>query len=95
MTFVLLAALTREARTRGLFEGRNEPDLRQWLDLAALGAICDVTRFDRLQSRALTTQGLKVMSNWTNPGLRALAEIGKAQWPRNDLSRRIYPRSAY
>jgi single-stranded-DNA-specific exonuclease len=42
VTFVLLAALSREARARGLFEVREEPDLRQWLDLAALGAICDV-----------------------------------------------------
>src|SRR5438309_1661856 len=40
VAFVLLAALNREARRRGLFAGRSEPDLRQWLDLAAMGAIC-------------------------------------------------------
>ena len=39
VTFVLLAALNREARRRGLFAGMAEPDLRQWLDLAALGAL--------------------------------------------------------
>ena len=38
VTFVLLAALNREARSRGLFSSRSEPDLRQWLDLAALEA---------------------------------------------------------
>ena len=43
VTFVLLAALNREARRRGLFTHRAEPDLRAWLDLAALSAICDVT----------------------------------------------------
>ena len=44
VTFVLLAALNREARARALFANRPEPDLRQWLDLAAMGAtICDVT----------------------------------------------------
>jgi single-stranded-DNA-specific exonuclease len=43
VTFVLLAALNREARSRGLFAGRSEPDLLAWLDLAALGAVCDVT----------------------------------------------------
>ena len=79
VTFVLLAALNREARRRGLFEARPEPDLRQWLDLAALGAICDVTSLTGF-NRALTAQGLKVMSGWANPGLKALlAAAGGAQ----------------
>lgn len=71
VTFVLLAALNREARRRGLFVDRREPDLRQWLDLAALGAVCDVTQLVGF-NRALTAQGLKVMSGWGNAGLRAL-----------------------
>ena len=71
VTFVLLAALNREARRRGLFETRAQPDLRQWLDLAALGAVCDVTSLTGF-NRALTAQGLKVMSGWRNPGLKAL-----------------------
>ncbi len=75
VVFVLLAALNREARRRGLFDaGRPEPDLRQWLDLAALGAVCDVTRLTGF-NRALTAQGLKVLSSWRNPGLRALADV--------------------
>lgn len=76
VAFVLLAALNREARRRGLFADRPEPDLRQWLDLAALGAVCDVTALTGF-NRALTAQGLKVMSRWANPGLKALANIGK------------------
>ncbi|MBW4964401.1 single-stranded-DNA-specific exonuclease RecJ, partial [Sulfitobacter sp. CW3] len=71
VVFVLLAALNREARRRGLFAERPEPDIRQWLDLAALGAICDVTGLTGF-NRALTALGLKVMSDWRNPGLRAL-----------------------
>ena len=74
VSFVLLAALNREARRRGLFAGRPEPDLRQWLDLAALGAICDVTQLVGF-NRALACQGLKVMSGWANPGLKALLEV--------------------
>lgn len=77
VTFVLLAALNREARRRGLFEGRAEPDLRQWLDLAAMGAICDVTQLVGF-NRALASQGLKVMSAWRNPGLKALLDVAKA-----------------
>ena len=73
VTFVLLAALNREARRRGVFETLDEPDLRQWLDLAALGAVCDVTTLTGF-NRALAVQGLKVMSAWSNPGLKALLE---------------------
>jgi len=80
VTFVLLAALNREARRRGLFEGRTEPDLRPLLDLAALGAVCDVTQLTGF-NRALTSQGLKVMSGWANPGLKALMEVASAQGP--------------
>ena len=78
VAFVLLAALNREARRQGLFEGRAEPDLRQWLDLAAMGAICDVTRLTGF-NRALAAQGLKVMSSWANPGLKALMQAAKAE----------------
>jgi single-stranded-DNA-specific exonuclease len=78
VTFVLLAALNREARARGLFAARAEPDLRQWLDLAAMGAFCDVTQLVGF-NRALASQGLKVMSAWKNPGLRALMAAAKAE----------------
>jgi single-stranded-DNA-specific exonuclease len=80
VSFVLLAALNREARRRGWFAGRPEPDLRQWLDLAALGAICDVTQLTGF-NRALTAQGLKVMSAWSNPGLKALLDVALAKGP--------------
>ena len=80
VTFVLLAALNRAARARGLFADRQEPDLRQWLDLAALGAVCDVTQLVGF-NRAIAAQGLKVMSYWRNPGLKALLEVAKSQGP--------------
>jgi single-stranded-DNA-specific exonuclease len=80
VTFVLLAALNREARARGLFADAAEPDLRQWLDLAAMGAVCDVTQLVGF-NRALTAQGLKVMSAWANPGLKALLEAAGAKGP--------------
>jgi single-stranded-DNA-specific exonuclease len=81
VSFVLLAALNREARRQGLFSERPEPDLRQWLDLAALGAFCDVTQLTGF-NRALAAQGLKVMSAWSNPGLKALmAAAGAALGP--------------
>lgn len=78
VVFVLLAALNREARARGLFGARSEPDIRQWLDLAALGAICDVTALTGF-NRAVAALGLKIMSSWQNPGLVALMEAAKSE----------------
>lgn len=78
VVFVLLAALNREARARGLFESREQPDIRQWLDLAAMGAICDVTGLTGF-NRALTSLGLGVMSSWSNPGLKALLAAAGAE----------------
>ena len=78
VVFVLLAALNREARGRGLFADRPQPDIRQWLDLAAMGAICDVTGLTGF-NRALTSLGLGVMSGWSNPGLKALLAAAGAE----------------
>lgn len=77
VTFVLLTALNREARKRGLFtDDRPQPDPRQWLDLVALGEVCDVTQLVGF-NRALTALGLRAMGSWSNPGLKALFEVGK------------------
>jgi single-stranded-DNA-specific exonuclease len=78
VTFVLLAALNREARRRGHFAARAEPDPKGWLDLAALGAVCDVTRLTGF-NRALAVQGLRVMSGWRSAGLSALMDIAGAK----------------
>ena len=75
VVLVLLAALNREARRRGL---GPTPDVMRWLDLAALGAVCDVTRLTGF-NRALASQGLRVMSGWENPGLAALAQVAGAK----------------
>lgn len=78
VTFVLLAALNREARRRGMFGDRPEPDLRIWADLAALGGICDVTRLSGF-NRALAVRGLAAMGGWSNPGIAALMDAAKAK----------------
>lgn len=80
VTFVLLAALNREARRLGLFVARPEPDIRRWLDLAAMGAICDVTQLVGF-NRALAALGLRTMSAWNNIGLKALLDVAKAGGP--------------
>jgi single-stranded-DNA-specific exonuclease len=45
-----------------------------------MGEVCDVTQLVGF-NRALTTLGLRTMSNWGNPGLKALFEVGKGSGP--------------
>lgn len=74
LAFVFLVALNRRLRQDGWFSSRPEPDLRQYLDLVALGTVCDVMLLTGL-NRAFVTQGLKVMAHRTNTGLRHLSDI--------------------
>ena len=75
VTFLLLVALNRALRESGYYaaENRAEPDLRLFLDLVALGTVCDVVALTGC-NRALVSQGLKVMAALRNPGLAALAQ---------------------
>ena len=74
VAFLLVVAVNRVLRNAGWYESRPEPDLTGWLDLVALGTVCDVVPLTGL-NRALVTQGLKVMGLRNNPGLRALGAV--------------------
>jgi single-stranded-DNA-specific exonuclease len=74
VAFLLIVATNRGLRRRGWFQDRAEPDLMSWLDLVALGTICDVVPLTGV-NRALVAQGLKVMRRRQNIGLAALADV--------------------
>jgi single-stranded-DNA-specific exonuclease len=74
MAYMLVVAVNRELRQRDWYANRDEPDLLQWLDLVAVGTICDVVALTGV-NRALVAQGLKVIARRANPGLRALADV--------------------
>lgn len=74
MTFIFVVGLNRLLRQTGWYETGHEPDLLQWLDLVALGTICDVVPLVGI-NRALVAQGLKVMAGRGNAGIRALADV--------------------
>jgi single-stranded-DNA-specific exonuclease len=82
VTFLLVVALNRALRARGFFRTRPEPDLRQWLDLVALGTVCDLVPLTGL-NRALVAQGLKVAAKRLNPGLAALAATARLDLARS------------
>jgi len=75
VAFLLIVAANRALREAGWYRTRAEPDLMQWLDLVALGTVCDVVPLTGL-NRALVAQGLKVAQRGANPGMAALAALG-------------------
>ena len=93
MAFLLGAALVRELRGRSYFEGRDEPQLLDLLDLVALGTVADVAKLHGL-NRAFVTQGLKIMAARQNIGLSALAEASRLVKPPScrDLGFALGPR---
>jgi single-stranded-DNA-specific exonuclease len=76
VTFLLVVALNRVLRERGWFATRTEPDLLGWLDLVALGTVCDVVPLVGV-NRVLVTQGIKVLARRRNVGLAALADVAR------------------
>jgi single-stranded-DNA-specific exonuclease len=85
VAFLLVVAVNRALRRAGWYgeaggTARPEPDLRRWLDLVALGTICDVVPLTGL-NRALVAQGLKVMAQRGNIGLAALADVARLGEP--------------
>lgn len=81
VTFLTIIAVNRALRDAYWYgEGHSEPDLRLWLDLVALGTICDVVPLVGL-NRALVTQGLRVMAGRRNAGIAALADVAGIDRP--------------
>ena len=77
VAFLLSVGVNRALREAGWYTTeRPEPDLRQWLDLVALGTVCDVVPLTGV-NRALVRQGLLVMAQRRNAGLAALADVAR------------------
>jgi len=73
VAFYLIVALRAALREAGML-GDREPNLRQALDLVAVGTIADMAPLTGV-NRILVREGLKVLSKTSRPGLRALKEI--------------------
>ncbi|HBH44474.1 MAG TPA: single-stranded-DNA-specific exonuclease RecJ, partial [Hyphomonas atlantica] len=61
VVFVFVAALNRLARERGVAPPEGLPDIMAFLDLAALGTLCDMSPL-RGVNRAFVRQGLNILS---------------------------------
>jgi single-stranded-DNA-specific exonuclease len=74
VVYVFVAALNKVARERGIAPPSGLPDILHWLDLCALGTLCDMSPLHGA-NRAFVKQGLKILERGQNLGLRALADV--------------------
>ncbi len=80
VSFLFAVALCKSLKEIGFFQENNlqAPDLMQYLDLVALGTVCDVMQLTDL-NRAFVAQGLKIAKNRANIGYRTLSDITNIQ----------------
>lgn len=74
VAFHLVIALRARLRDEGLFAAGSEPDLRQYLDLVALGTVADVVPLLGA-NRVLVSYGLRQLSSGGRIGIEALKEV--------------------
>ncbi|MBI2026208.1 MAG: single-stranded-DNA-specific exonuclease RecJ [Deltaproteobacteria bacterium] len=73
VAFHLVMATRLHLRETGYFKDRQEPDIKDYLDLVALGTITDMVPIQGV-NRILIANGLKVLNHCKRVGLRALME---------------------
>lgn len=78
VAFLTLVALNRELKSRGL--GLDNSELMNFMDLVALGTICDTMPLIGL-NRAFVATGLKVLGLRQNLGLRVLMDVAGIKQP--------------
>lgn len=74
VVFALLIGLRRHFRRQGFFRGRDEPNLKQYCDLVALGTIADMVPLVA-ENRILARAGLELMAVKPRAGIQSLMEI--------------------
>jgi single-stranded-DNA-specific exonuclease len=95
LSFYVVAALRTGLRREGFFNERPEPDIRELLDLVAVGTVADMVPLVG-ENRILTRAGLRLLAARRRPGLAAL--LGRAgvdpsrPIDERDIGWRIAPR---
>ena len=81
VAFLTLVALNRELKKRGFFDdGKQQINLLNYMDMVALGTICDTMPLVDL-NRAFVATGLKVLGLRQNLGLRTLMDLAGIKQP--------------
>jgi single-stranded-DNA-specific exonuclease len=80
VTFLAMVAVNTALRAKGYYEKNKtaEPPLKSWLDLVALGTVCDMVPLTG-PNRLLVKVGFEQMAKNGNIGLKALCDVGKVK----------------
>ncbi len=79
VSFLACVAINNKLRQKGFFDagkGNVEAPLKSWLDLVALGTVCDMVPLKGV-NRLFVRSGFDQMAALGNPGIRALCAVGK------------------
>ncbi len=76
VVYLACVALNNELKTRGYYEakGLTAPDMRSFLDLVALGTVCDMVPLTGA-NRLFVRYGLPMIESCKNIGIQALSEV--------------------
>lgn len=75
VTFLVIVATNRLLSDTGFFKKIKKPDILEYLDIVALGTVCDMVPLTGF-NRTLVSQGLKILnSSYCNLGITALLEV--------------------
>jgi single-stranded-DNA-specific exonuclease len=74
VSFLFATALLADLKKQHFFASKTPPNLMQYLDLVALGTVCDVMPLIGL-NRAFVAQGLKILQQRKNLGMTTLCDI--------------------
>ncbi len=86
--FYVAAAVRTELRDRGHFHTCAEPDVRDLLDLVALGTIADLVPLTA-ENRILTALGLRRLQSRARPGVAALLAVAGVDGEREVDARTV------
>jgi single-stranded-DNA-specific exonuclease len=92
--FFLAIAVRADLRERGWFKTRPEPDLKEYLDLVALGTVADRVPLMG-QNRILVNSGVETLAGTRWAGMKALKEVADledSEITPEDLAFRLAPR---
>ena len=80
VTFLFLLSLRKELRNHNLFNNKKEPNLLSYLDLVALGTVCDVVELKQF-NRLFVLKGLELIHKRYHKGISKLIDNSKLNTP--------------
>ena len=94
VTFLFILAMRKELRNNNFFDKQkiNEPNLLNYLDLVALGTVCDVVNLSQY-NRMFVIKGIEIIHKRKNEGIKTIIDNSKINHPPTvtDLSFIIGP----